>query len=88
MNNEDELRAGMLVKVKETWKQRFLDDFNQGGDRYGCSSKMIQRLNKIALVIEDWVAGEDFRIIFVGETESTDFNEEVAFVDDILEKVR
>jgi len=88
MNHDEELRAGMLVKVKELWKQRFLDDYNQGARRYGCSVATIKRLDKIALVVEDWVSGDDFRVIFVGETEPVDFNDEAAFVDDILEKVK
>ena len=64
-------------KLKEQWKNK---DFIWERD--------IPHPDAVAVVVEDWDTHDNFVVWFAGASAPIDFNEDNAWVDDLLEKVQ
>ena len=70
------MKIGDLARLKERWKNK---DFIWERD--------IPHPDAVAIVIEDWETHDNFVVWFTGASAPIDFNEDNAWVDDLLEKI-
>lgn len=85
------MKVGDLVKFKENWKATMRNEearHMRNGWVVQANNKRFSRVDKLALVTQDWEAHNNFAVMFLGETEEVDFNNEVLYSDEIMEKVQ
>ena len=70
------MKVGDLVRLKEQWKSRHF-----------IWERDIPHPDAVAIVVEDWDTNDNFVVWFAGASAPIDFNEDNAWVDDLLEKV-
>lgn len=87
------MKVGDLVKFKEIWKATLRNEEMRHLRRYQgqplppTAKVRIDRIDKLALVTQTWETHNNFVVLFLGETEEVDFNDEIIFSDEIMEKV-
>lgn len=84
------MKVGDLVKFQEDWKATMRNELARcikQGVITTTGRKAYDRIDKLALVTQDWDIHNNFAVIFLGETEEIDFNDEILFSDQIMELV-
>ena len=72
------MKVGDLVRLKERWKHLGFLHW----------TAELPHSDAVAVVVEDWDTHNNFVVWFAGASAPIDFNEDNAWVDDLLEKVQ